>query len=609
MFKNWARFGIVVIGIAIIVLVVIGITTQTPGTRPATETPVSGATVFPSASAPPDVATVSAPVGKTVEIKILYGTEKGAWLKPLVEKFNSEQHLTATGDQIIIQATGMGSVQAASAIVDEKEKATVWFPASSLYLSVAQSDWKAKHGSDLFTDEPVKILTSPVVIAMWKPLAEKLGWPNSKIGWKTIHDNLGKNWSEIGGLAEWGTFQLAYTDPRSSNSGLAAELAQLYVGASKKKGLTATDINAPNVQGFLQSFQANSTIFESSTGFLSKKLLDCKKSNPSFLSGAVVYENLVATQPQDCPEAQRLVAILPSDGTFWSDHPFIILNAEWVTPEQKEAAGMFQQFLLAEPQQNSAMISGGFRPVNPGITLGSPLEPGNGIVLNTLTVAAESNAFEAPIAEIVKKVEDTPPGVKIVKPVDLTLLMDTSLSMSTDNKIADVKKTVASFTSILLPTDSLQISTFDIRAKVLWPLSVVGLNSSTQGQIKNQVDGISELSGQSCLYNALIQAYSDLSKEGDSEHARAIILFTDWRSDGENPGCTQKYADLIALLNAEQSSQNPVKIFTIAYGSEADSQTLQQIATTFGGDFYQTSPTDFQGLYDKIADSFASGSK
>jgi Ca-activated chloride channel family protein len=597
--KYLVRLGMVLIGI-VVVAVVVGMTMQPAAPATSTETPT--ALTLTSTSIPPGVTNTPPTIDKIAEVTILYGTEKAAWLQPLVTQFNSEQHQTTTGYLIVVKATGMGSVQAASAIIDEKEKATVWFPASSLYVPVAQEDWKAKHNSELFTDEPTSILSSPVVIAMWKPLAEKLGWPTSKIGWKTLHDDFGKNWSDLGGLSEWGRFQLAYTDPRTSNSGLSAELAQLYVGASKRQGLTVSDIDTPAVLDFLRQFQGNSTVFESSTGFLSKKLLDCKKSNPSFLSGAVVYENLVAIQPQDCPDAQRLVAILPSDGTFWSDHPFIVLNADWVKPEQKEAAEMFKQFLLAEPQQNSAMVTGGFRPVNLDISLGSPLEPGNGIALNTL--GPETNQFELPSAEVVKKADEIPLSVKVVKPIDVVLLIDTSESMSASNKISDAKKAATDFIDILLPTDSLQIMTFDTRPKTLWPLSVVGLNSSIKGQMTGVVNGIAQLSGQSCLYSVLIQAYNGLSKEGDSEHVRAIILLSDWRSDGESASCAEKSNDLTALLKSDQATPNPVKIFTIAYGAEADSQTLQQIAAAFGGEFYKTKPDDSQSLYNKIAEAF-----
>jgi Ca-activated chloride channel homolog len=61
-------------------------------------------------------------------------------------------------------------------------KPTVWSPASSLYLPVANERWRQNHSADLVSGTPKDLVLSPVVIAMWKPMAEALGWPNKPIG-------------------------------------------------------------------------------------------------------------------------------------------------------------------------------------------------------------------------------------------------------------------------------------------------------------------------------------------------------------------------------------------------------------------------------------------
>ncbi len=49
--------------------------------------------------------------------------------------------------------------------------------------------------------------------------------------------------------------------------------------------------------------------------------------------------------------APPVVALYPKEGTFWSDHRCAILNAPWVEAEQRAAAEIFRDFLLARPQQ------------------------------------------------------------------------------------------------------------------------------------------------------------------------------------------------------------------------------------------------------------------
>ena len=91
--------------------------------------------------------------------------------------------------------------------------------------------------------------------------------------------------------------------------------------------------------------------------------------------------------------------IFPSEGVFWSDNPTCILQASWVSPEQREAAGIYRDFLLAPPQQEKA-VQIGLRPAAPGIALHCPicLENGTdpGVTPQTVpplaSVSGETNA-------------------------------------------------------------------------------------------------------------------------------------------------------------------------------------------------------------------------
>jgi ABC-type Fe3+ transport system substrate-binding protein len=58
-----------------------------------------------------------------------------------------------------------------------------------------------------------------------------------------------------------------------------------------------------------------------------------------------------------------------------SDHPFCVLDAEWVTPEKKEAAKIFTDFLLTQEAQEIALLDHGFRLVDTTIPLNQPGSP------------------------------------------------------------------------------------------------------------------------------------------------------------------------------------------------------------------------------------------
>jgi hypothetical protein len=58
-----------------------------------------------------------------------------------------------------------------------------------------------------------------------------------------------------------------------------------------------------------------------------------------------------------------------------SDHPFCVLQAEWVTPEKELGARQFLEFLTTREMQELALLEHGFRPVDRSIPLDQPGSP------------------------------------------------------------------------------------------------------------------------------------------------------------------------------------------------------------------------------------------
>ena len=109
-------------------------------------------------------------------------------MKDVVADFNSRQ-ITACDGPITVNATPVGSGQSMQDILNGTTKPDIWSPAGSVWLTLINDQWQQKYGSQFVTtgatDSPSLVL-SPIVIAMWKPEAEALGWPNKPIGWSDI---------------------------------------------------------------------------------------------------------------------------------------------------------------------------------------------------------------------------------------------------------------------------------------------------------------------------------------------------------------------------------------------------------------------------------------
>jgi Ca-activated chloride channel family protein len=526
----------------------------------------------------------------TVTITILYGSEKQQWLDPLVKQYNDAKNKTASGKVIVISATAIGSLDAAKAINAGTIQATVWSPASAIVIPVENAEWRKSHSDDLIQGTPPNLVLSPVVIAMWRPMAQALGWPNKAIGWADIAQLAisDKGWAAYN-YPEWGSFKFGHTHPEFSNSGLVSVIAEAYAAAGKQRGLTAADLQDPKVQTFMSQVESSIIHYGSSTGFFGDRMF---KGGPSYLSAAVLYENLVAAQEdariKGTSTQQSVVAIYPKEGTFWADHPYAILNAPWVTADQKEAAQDFQKFLLDKPQQLAALQLG-LRPSDPSIPLTAPLDADHGV-----DIQQPKTVLEVPSADVTNAALALWKQTK--KPVDVEIVLDVSGSMGGD-KINAARASVSQFIGLLDDNDRLALTIFN---NTLTPISPLGPLGPKRTDLTNHVAGIVE-GGGTALYDAVASAYDDMTAKGDPKHIRALVVMT----DGQDTDSNSTLDELTAKIGkGGEEGGNAIKVFTIAFGSDADGTVLTQIANATGGKEYAADPKSVSSTYADIATFF-----
>jgi Ca-activated chloride channel family protein len=523
---------------------------------------------------------------KTVTVEIVYGSEKQEWLEPLVQAYNNAQHKTEDGSTIVIQARPMGSIEAIDAILTEQIQPTVWSPASSIYLPVAERQWHDKFSTDLTAATPNDLVLSPVVIAMWQPMAEALGWPEKQLGWADISAMAisDEGWAAYG-YPEWGEFKFGHTHPGFSNSGLVSILAEAYAGVGKQRDLTEDDLLGGELAEFMTQVESSIIHYGSSTGFFAQRMFE---RGPSYLSAAVMYENLVVAQ-----ETKRLsgesgqipvVAIYPKEGTFWTNNPYIILNSPWVTEQQQAAAKDFEAFLLDRPQQERA-VTLGFRPADPSIPLGSPLDAGHGV-----DPKQPATILEVPSAEVIESTQYLWRQVK--RPVDLVLVVDTSGSMAGD-KISAVRTSLVQFINLLDNRDRLQVILFNSGVAALSDLSFL---ADKREEVTRRVSGLTE-GGDTSLYDATLAAYEGLHADGDPDHIRAVVVL----SDGQDTSSSWTLPEVLEMIGTTEEGGNAIKLFTIAYGDGADTSVLQRIAEATGGRLFSGDPDTINQVYAEIA--------
>jgi hypothetical protein len=317
----------------------------------------------------------AAPRAPTVEISLLYSTEKKDWIEAATEAFRKAH------PEIGVQLTGKGSFDAAQALVDGKEKPTIWSPADTLALGLGGNDYETKHAVPLFAaegqpDAAVPLVVTPLVFVVWEDRATALlKAAGGQLTWKVIRDvvSSAQGWSAVGGKPEWGFAKLGHTDPTRSNSGLQALLSMSVEFTKRSTGLTMVEVLDPKLQGWIQSIEKGVGKFELSTGTF---MTDVLRFGPSRYDIAVVYESLAIAQIENAQGRWGNLQIQYPPTTFWSDHPAALMKGAWVTPEQAKAARTFLAHLRSRPMQELA-LGFGFRPADPAVPLksGDPKNP------------------------------------------------------------------------------------------------------------------------------------------------------------------------------------------------------------------------------------------
>ncbi len=552
--------------------------------------------------APTSTASVSIPCAShsstPVTLTVAYTTEKQAWMKEAVASFN-QQHISACDGPITVTTIpNDGSGQSMQDILDGSIKPDVWSPAGNVWLTLLNQQWQQKYGTTIIgtsANQNPSLVKSPVVIAMWKPMAEALGWPNKPISWAEIAQ-LSVNpsgWAAYG-HPEWGDFKFGHTNPDDSNSGLDAVIAENYAAVKKQRDLTSSDVDSSSAREFVANVESSIIHYGESTGTFATEMFT---KGPNYLSAAVMYENLVveANEGQFTKNlAYPVVAIYPEEGTFYSDHPYALLHASWVTPAEQAAALAFQNYLLAPAQQQQA-LQYGFRPAS-GV-LAAPLNQAHGV-----DTSQPTTLLQVPDASVINAIETSWNQQK--RKVDVMLIIDRSGSMNDPvggtTKIVGARQGLVEFVNLLGDLDDVGLTEFSDQAQVLSALSPVG---PKRQQVLNEINSITA-GGNTHLYDTISAQFQQL-QTFSSKHIKAIVVLT----DGQDDASVLKLAQLVQQVTPGGANAGEgIKIYTIAYGnsqgSGVDISALQQIASASGGQEYAGTPQNIKQVYLSISEFF-----
>jgi Ca-activated chloride channel family protein len=511
---------------------------------------------------------------------------KAEWVKRVTELFNEAAFETESGRQIIVQVEQLSSGDVFPKIQSGEIQPTIWSPGETSWVNDANVVWQDLNGRPLTSGPCTPVVYTAIGISMWRPMAEAMGWPDTPIGWDDIVDLAADpaGWARYD-HPEWGQFKFGHTHPDSSNTGLLAITSAVYAALGQREGLTPELVKSEAVRDALQTLELHTFHYGRSSRSLAVRTA---LRGPGYLSAGTNSEiGVLATNFYQGDQMRfPFVFIFPEDSVFWSNNPFCILDVEWVTDEQREAAMIYHDYLLGREAQEIA-VEEWLRPADNSIPLAGDITLVGG---TDPRVKVETWGVESVSGETTAAILDVFHDVK--KRATVAILLDTSESMGS-RKLNGAIQATSSFLGAYGrdKDDEIAVYTFGDALNRLTPSGRVGeVGESLIGTVATIF-----AEGNTALYDAVCQVVEEMdAREAEAEAAGdprlyGIVLL----SDGQDTNSRRSESDMFSCLPSGETAEG-IKIFTIAYGQDADNQLLERIANRTNGKFFESNPDDIQ---------------
>lgn len=528
---------------------------------------------------------------ESAELTIAVSPLMASTLESLADDFNRQQSKTPDGRVMKVVVTALEPGKMVETALGQPPFQAI-SPDSNLWIDRLEQRWLAQLDTGAISDIPLgqrriaeseRYAVSPIVIAIWESVARDLGWPDKAIGWQDIQQQATRD----------PNFKWSHPSTGTA-TGLLATLAEFYAGANLTRGLTQEAATAQSTVDYVRAVEGTVRFYGEGEDVVVQRLIS---EGRNYLDAFVAQERVVIDWNENrAGSGERLVAIYPAEGTFWTDHPLALLDLgsregeQKVTDNQRLTYRAFTQFLTGNASQQK-LLATGYRPANLNIELDSAGSP----FANTDAVdwRQPQTTLQMPSSVVVDVVFNFWYYTK--RPTNVYLVVDTSGSMEKNNKIGAARDALQAFVNqIQGDRDQIALVEFGSGTKNFEPLRK--MDDTSRADLLNTIERM-RADGGTALIDAVYAAAQDLVEHGDSEAINAIVVMTDGKENESVYGLSE--------LNRLLSSQQPAPvIFTIAFGSDADEEMLTEIARIGGGQFRRASEIDLQELYKTISTYF-----
>ncbi|HZD02254.1 MAG TPA: substrate-binding domain-containing protein [Actinomycetes bacterium] len=562
--------------------------------------------------------------GGRVALRVIADPDQAGLLKQVAGEYTNTTPVV--GDRCVdVSVLGLDSPEATVALgtgwngPNLGPRPDVWVPASSTWASELDLQFTAARRPSLLPDERPSVVTSPLVIAMPKPMAQAVGWPQQTLGWGDLIAALSnpEGWRAFG-HPEWGQFKLGKTDPKLSEAGLGALLGAgiALAGQGKEPTLAELASKASELGTMMLELSRSpgDEVDTTSTLLANLRRADQAGDTLSYVSAIPLSEKSVwdynQGKPIDDPSlaSERpkpkvpLAAIYPKDGTLQFDYPWIVLRAPWVDDAKRTAATDFLLYLKS-PSVQAKFQAAGFRSARgqPGPAINEP----NGLLPDQPTKVLAPPAPQM-LAATLKGWDQTKRVANLLAVYDVSGSMAEIVPGTGVTKMELARRAASSSLRLFTTESDIGVWEFstgldgprDYRQRVpIGPISARMADGRTRLELlREQLLQLAPTNGDTGLYDTTLAAYQYLKQHYVADRLNLVVLFTDGRND--DPGGGISLSQLLQRLRDGQKDDRKVRILTFAYGKNADVSALKQISDATGGSlFIAPNPVDIERVF------------
>jgi Ca-activated chloride channel family protein len=519
--------------------------------------------------------------------------------------------------QVVVESRDSSEVAAALAAGWEEgagEPPDVWVPASTAWAQWAGASDLAE---PLIPDLRPSVARTPTVIAMPEPMAAELDWPDTRlepdadVRWESLLEEFAddtEGWARFG-RPEWGQFRFGMSNPARDTAGLLALTAILDSDETGDTSRAELD-NAFRLHRLLDP----EMYFENTEELLgSLATVDAEGAEEALrhVSAFPALEQDVLEYNKGNPEVP-LAAVYPANGNIEADHPYLVLNADWMTEDKRAVADAFLTYIRTEePQQ--ALREAGFRGTR-NREAGGDITQQYGLVPELVALPRALLVPEAVTLTIDQ-------WTALTRPSNVLIAFDVSGSMLEEvpgtGEVRLDRATEAAAETVQLFTDDDQVGFWEFSTaldgnqdyRTLVSLGRMG-DQLEDGRTRREqlTDAINTLdtAADTGLYNTIQAAYDAVLANYDDTATNLVVVITDGKDDtGDRPGISVD--ELLAHLDSAAAEGQQVKVVTVAFGEEPDFEIMQRVSEATGGQAYRS--RDGFDLVDVLRSAVFSGTE